>query len=102
MRARREYAESFAGADIAAGWMAEGGKRGERIPAGIAATANAVVVEARGLRFAGGGGSRAKPRVARAARSSYPLALAPPVGRGCCHGYSARALTLTNGWPRVS
>lgn len=25
-----------------------------------------------------------------------------PAGRGCCHGYGARALTLTNGWPRVS
>lgn len=68
-----------------------------------AATAAAMVVEAqaRGLRSAGGDGSRAKPRVARAARS-YSLALAPPAGRGCCYGYGARALTLTNGWPRVS
>lgn len=56
------------------------------------------------MRSAGGGGSRAKLRVARAARS-YSLALArtrTPAGRGCCHGYGARALTLTNGWPRVS
>jgi len=54
-----------------------------------------------GLRSTGGGGSRAKLRVARAARS-YSLALAPPAGRGCYHGYGARALTLTNGWPRVN
>lgn len=56
-----------------------------------------------GVTFCRRGGSRAKPRVAHgSARLVHSLVLARSLtplsaGRGCFHGYGARALTLTNG-----
>lgn len=115
MRVRGKYRGpgSRSGVDVGGGGSPRGSSGGWQPAATVsvvtgsggsaAATAATMVVEAqaRGSRSADGDGSRAKPRVARAARS-YSLALAPPAGRGCCYGYGARALTLTNGWPRVS